>query len=250
MATRKIKSYTGGRRHGCRRSCNCLGRCNCPKPCRCKSSCGCRRRGGAKVTPYKTYAYPPGPDGRLAQSPQQAAQFRSANANKAQTKAIQHSGGKRKTRKHKPRKHKPRKNKSRKNKSHKNKVKRRTRKLKKKHHKKRLNKKGGKGSGRAVTVPKFGGKSVGPVNANTASQTGNSNKMQANTDRQYDCYATNSCGGQQGGSKSKRLEWHNVYPNGNFGKMMTGGFTGERGRPDWQQDPSVVAGTRPRKNDD
>ena len=187
------------------------------------------------VTPYQRY--------NNGGSDRQAAMKATQDANAAQQKAIDHSGGRQKRKTRKVKKHKRKKTRSKKPKK--------SKKHKKRHHKKKTKKvrkhlkhkkRGGSsicGSGGSVVVPSFqnSGPQVGPITATKMSGSGNSSNLGAGCQAANDCYATNSCG-KSGGSKGGFKNWYSTFPMGSFGSSMTGvnqkgGFTGDRQRFDY-----------------
>ena len=104
----------------------------------------------------------------------------------------------------------------------------RTRKTSKKQHK---HMSGGQGNNRVtvgsdqpIIVPSFGNSknATGPVDSAFLSKSANILNMQAGANSANDCYATNSCVSPQSGGQSFAT-WRDAFPQGSFGKGMTGG---------------------------
>lgn len=169
----------------------------------------------SSASPFQQYGYPDG-----ATSAREASISRQNTMNANQQAMIDNHGGRKRTRA------RGRRTRSRRARG------RRTRKAPKRARTNRRRKhtrsrRGGKSTGRQVTVPQFSTTSVGPVDANSSSISNNSTSMQASADTAGDCYATNSCG-QAGGSPQT---WYDVWPAGSFGAPgMTGGpvYSGPR----------------------
>ena len=164
---------------------------------------------------FQQYGYPDG-----ASSAREASISRQNTMNANQQSMIDNHGGRRRTRSRRTRRKRVYRSRRTGRKGHK-----RTRTIRK--HKRTRPRRGGKSTGRQVTVPQFSTTSVGPVDANSSSVSNNTTSMQASADTAGDCYATNSCG-QSGGSNQ---EWYNVWPPGSFGAPgMTGGpvYSGPR----------------------